>query len=343
MGLYLRDLPDFTLEDLANELHTTDRSWGGVPHEIDVIREGNQLTALNIGGNHLPVTQDGLELLAGFFGAPRSFFTKKLDAETQQLVLRHLLAHDTTQLSIRYGDDGLHEIHRAGQTRIEPRQIADVAIKVLTPQAQVAQWHVDPDGLQIDVIVPEGYDRGIGGDPQVDDITRGGLRFRQDRKNNLAPGVNSFLYRLICTNGMVVPETGLSLDARGSTVDSLLAELEMAAEHAFSQVEQQMEHFYALRNNPIDGDVTGALRQMAQERGLPDRTIMSLLRRVPDQLSAEALGHPPTVFDAVNLITNTANDPAYRQRRGTREQLEIAGGSMVREVVSRCTNCHQAL
>lgn len=340
--LYLRDPSGETLQSLADELSTNDETWGGVTSEVHVERQG-EILALTFGRNTVPVTKDGMEQIASFLDVPRNFLLTRLDSEMQQYVLNGLLERNAANLGIRYSEGGVHEVYKPDRVRIDPRQIVDAAIKVMPLSAPVVEWSCDPDELMFDVMVPEDFDAAIGGDPQINDISRGGLRFFQDRKNNHAPSVASYIYRLACTNGMVVPDTGLKIDARGSTVEAVLAELELAAEHAFNQVEEQIEHFYALRNQQIEGDVTQAVLQVARERGLPDRTGMTLARRVPDQLTSEALGHDPTMFDLVNLITNQANAPALRGRRGPRRQLMMAGGALVREVHDRCSNCHQVI
>lgn len=339
---YLRELPGTDLATLANELNTDDNQWGGVTNELEVVLEGDILAFQMPGRSAIPATVDGVEQIATFIGVPRAF-ALNLPPDMQRYLLQELLRRNPANVGIRYTDNGIHEVFKPDRVRLEPRQIVSTAISVLGADAPLVEWRCDSDELLIDVVVPENADYGIGGDPQINDISRGGLRFRQDRKNNHAPTVNSYLYRLACTNGMVVPESGLTLDARGSTVPVLLAELELAAQHAFRQVEEQMEHFYAMRERRVEGDVTQAVIQVARERGLPDRTGMMLARRVPDQLNPSVLGREVTEFDLVNLITNQANDPALRGRFGTRRQLEQAGGRLVREVHDRCGNCHQVI
>lgn len=341
MALYMRDLPGTTLRDLAEEYNTTTNQWGGPTTEMDVRLDSDQVT-FAFGGTEVPATADGMEQLASFVGIPRAFLLD-LDPDMQQYNLREMLRRNPANLTVRYDDSGVHEVYKPERVRLEPAQIIDKAIAVMTENALIVEQSIDSDELFFDVMVPHGFDRGLGGDPQVNDITNGGLRFYQNRKQNLAPSVNTFLFRLICTNGMMVPETGLTVDARGQSVEQVLAELEMAAERAFSQVEEQIAHFYGMRQQVIEGDVTQTVVRVAQERGLPDRTAMALSRRVPELLDPEFLGHAPSMFDVVNLITNQANHPDMRGRRRPRRTLELAGGSLVREVHDRCGTCHQTL
>lgn len=341
MALYLRDLPGRTLRTLADEVNIDDSLWGGVTTEMDVRIEDDRMY-FTFGTEQVPATADGMEQLASFVDVPRNYLAR-IEPDMQQFNLSHMLRRNPANVAVRYTEDGIHEVYKPDRVRLEPRQIVDKAIGVMGEEAELVESVVDSDELFFDVMVPEDFDRAVGGDLQTGDITRGGLRFSQDRKHNHAPQVNTFLFRLLCTNGLVVPETGLTLDARGSTVDSLLAELEMAAERAFSQVEEELEHFYGLRQQRVEGDVTQTVLRVAQEQGLPDRTAMALSRRVPDQLNPEILGHEVSMFDVVNLITNQANHPDIRNRRNSRRALESAGGNLVRSVADRCGTCHQQI
>jgi hypothetical protein len=340
MALYLRDEPTLTLRGLADELTIDTRQWGGVTSEIEVKLNGEQMT-LAFGGHEVPATVDGIEAFCTFMSIPRNFYLG-LDLDMQQELLAELLHRRTANLTLHFRDDGVYEAHPPRRVRIAPQQVAEVAIKKLGEDARVVDWWCDDD-LRIDVTVPDDFDVAIGGDWEVGDITRGGLRFTQSRKNNLAPAVNSYLYRLVCTNGMEVPETGTRVEARGGTVESVLAELELAADHAFRQVEEQIRHFYNLRTQRIEGDVTQAVVQIAAERGLPESTQIHLAHRVPSELDVEELGHEVSMFDVINLITNMANDPRLRHRRGPRRALESAGGTLVQHEADRCSHCHQVL
>lgn len=344
--LYLREPSGLRLRELADELHTDDNVWGGTTNEVRIAQDTGDGLTLTFGRHQVPATRDALEQLGTFLNVPRNFLLTRLGEypDLQQQMLQELLSRDPANIQMRFTDGGVHEVFRPSRVRLEPRAIVERIMRIVPEESDVIEWWSDSDDLRFDVAVPMDFDRGVGGDRQVDDISRGGLRVHQDRKNNHAPNVESYIYRLACTNGMVVPDpAGISVDARGATVDVILAELELAAERAFSQVEQQIEHFYEMRQQRIEGDVTQAVIQVAQERGLPDRTAMTLSRRVPDQLNPDTLGREPTMFDLVNLITNQANDPHLRNRRGPRAALERAGGTLVREQHDRCGTCHQTL
>lgn len=171
------------------------------------------------------------------------------------------------------------------------------------------------------------------------DLTRGGIRVGMDSKHNLAPWVQPYQYRLACTNGMETMDAGLRVDARGSSVEEVLAEFEAAADRAFRRVEDEIAAFYEMRNQRVANPERTLIR-MAQERGLPDRTVVTLAERVPSMIGEDGSA---SMFDLVNLLTNQANDPRIRNRAGARRTLEQVGGSFVTEHKERCSHCQHAL
>lgn len=341
MPLFLRDAPSQTLGDLADSLHVDVQDWGGSSTELEVI-DRNGALSIRIKDEEVPATQDGIEQLASFTSVPRSYLLD-IDPDMQAYNLNARLRRNPANVRVRFTEDGISEVLKPERLWFEPKALVDVAMNVLGPEADVVDWYCDPDDFLLDVAVPEGFDRGVGGDPEVNDITRGGVRVGQNRKGYHAPWAATFLYRLACTNGMEIPEVGHKIDARKNDVDGVLMELEMAARHAFDLVEGKIHHFYELRNQRIEGDVTQAVLRIAREQGLPDRTALALADRVPDQLDPEVLGHPPSVFDITNLFTNWANNPELRSRRIPRRTLERAGGAIVQQEHDRCRHCQQVL
>jgi hypothetical protein len=79
---------------------------------------------------------------------------------------------------------------------------------------------------------------------------------------------------------------------------------------------------------------------MAGEAGLPQRTVLNIAERLPDMVE-----NPRNVsmFELVNLITNTANDPSIRNRIAVRRMLEQAGGQQVTSHIARCNHFQSRL
>lgn len=346
--MFLRETTGKTLSQVADDLNSEFRSWGGVGMEIHPHLDADvpTFTLGNTNGTEVVADAESIKALAPFVGVPAKSLLS-LDADVRQMLMTEQLRRQPQNLQVRYDDHGIREVFKASEMRFEPRAVAETAMHVMDPGAPVIDFVHSPDELLFDVTVTPDSDYGVGGDVETDpqgrrvgDITRGGLRFFMDRKNNRAPGVQPYLFRLVCTNGMEVPDRSLRLDARGNTVDAVLAELESMAQQAFGQVEDQIRAFYELRNERIEGDVTQRMLQLARERNLPDRVAHQLATRIPELDENEG---PTTMFDLVNLITNQANRPDLRNSFSRRRTLEMTGGTLIDEHHARCSHCQRAL
>lgn len=327
------------LSELADDFATNVTEWGGGAHQVSVALASSD-PIITFGEHEVPATETGLAALATFFNVPAKFLLR-IEPDEQDFVLNHRIDRsEERDLTINYREGGVLDVLKAGQRKIPAEAIVETAMKVLPGESLVVEAWSDPDDLRIDIVVPDGFDRGIGGDARVGDLTKGGLRFGQNRKQNLAPWVQTFLYRLACTNGMEVPNLGLKVDARGESVEEVLAVMEAKAQLAFAAVEAEIESFYSLRNEPVGDDRTGVLRRVAQDAGLPDRTVGQLEDFLPEIIED---GAEASMFDLVNTITNLANHESLMNRRGPRRQLQQAGGGVIGVHTERCNLCHQRL
>lgn len=331
--MFLRPAPDLTLTDLMDRLDTGATAVSVATREIAIDPLQN---SIRVGTREIPADMDSLEALGAWVDFPAPFL-KRLDPDLRGDWLNTLLQRANSQAVVKLTDHGILTVHEPNAVSIEPRRIVEVASRVVAPEADVIEYGISPSQFDLDVASPEGLmDRG---DPRVGDITRGGVRFFQNLRQNLAPSVQPYMYRLICTNGMEVPNAGLKIDARGQSVDEVIAALEVAAQRAFAQVEQDIAHFYELREQPVQNP-DRTLARVARERGLSDR----LRIRALDTLSSiEEEGRQVTMFDIINHVTNMANDPTVR-RRGVRLELERFGGGAVQSAHDeRCRVCSSRL
>lgn len=336
--MFLRDNPTSTLLDvrqsLETDVETIQRSTGEM--RLDLTDE----KTLSFANSEIviPMDTEGITALGNWLDVPSKFLTR-LESDLQETLLTNLIQRHPATGNFVFNNDGLVTVREPNAKFFEPRRIVDRVLNVMDPTSPVIDHWNNLDEFRLDVVVPEGFDRGIGGDPAVGDLTRGGIRVGMDSKHNLAPWVQPYQYRLVCTNGMETMDAGLKVDARGSSVDEVLAEFEAAADRAFRRVEDEIAAFYEMRNQRVENPERTLIR-MAQERGLPDRTVVTLAERVPSITDDDG---STTMFDLINLLTNQANDPRIRSRAGARRTLEQVGGSFVTEHKDRCTHCQSAL
>lgn len=341
--MHVKELPGITLSELADQVDIRLEHWGGAVSEIRPhVDEEQPFLEMGQGGPQVALEDAGAaSALAHFVGIPVAFY-ERLTPDAQQFLLDHQVQHaEDENVRVSYRDGTIVEVHQAERQRVAASQLVEVAMHVIDPEAPVVDWWSDLADFRLDVAVPEGFDRGIGGDPAVGDITRGGIRIGQDRRKNLAPTVQPYLYRLACTNGMEVPDASLKVSAKGRTVDEVLIMLEGEARRAFGRVEADIQAYYDLRTHPLPTEAGVYLRRIAKEMRFPDRSIAHLEVLL---LSLEpANGEFLTEWDLINFITNEANDPSLEHSRGPRSQLQRAGGTLVRDHARRCDTCYHRI
>lgn len=345
--MFINMLSGTTLDDLAEEYDQHMEVWGGPTRDLRFNLEANGIQTvphIAVGTAEIPVTKTGLASLGDFLGIPPKFLLR-IDPDEQQALLRtrsQRAKHE--EVTLYYQSGGLREVRKAHETRVRPERLIDSVLKFFPGNSPIVEHFNTPDELRVDVIYPEGFEHGIGGDPRIGDITRGGIRLGQDRKHNLAPYVQPFLYRLQCTNGMEIPDEGLKITSRGAQEAEIEALFEAAISQAVERLEADIAAFYDLRNQSLGPDPTGALHRAATEQRVPLRTIGRMEDLVPALMEEVGeSGGDITMFDMVNLMTNQANDPAMASNRSGRRKLQTAGGTLVNDHAERCNMCHSRL
>lgn len=316
------------------------------PHEIEFHLNSADPT-IKVLDKEYPATDTALQSFGDLLQIPSAFMKRtkdKVKGETLDALMTDLLAN-TLLKDARVVTRGefIQDIEEWGRKALQPVQLVDAVGNALGTDARVTRLIDTPGSFGFDVRVPENSDKGVFGSGtarasdgrEVDDITAGGVRVGLNIKQGLAPSIEEYLYRLVCTNGMTVADTGLKVDARGQTVDEVLRDVEEMAQIAFGRAERSIEHFYDLKTQRVE-NVERSLGAIAREQGLPDRSLVALMRLA----AGEDLPDEPTMFDVVNLVTNFANSPQVRNDGG-RLLLEGAGGAVVSDHATRCGHCQQ--
>lgn len=342
---YRQDLAT-TVTDLRDTLAS--RAEGGeyvrvAPDEIEFHLDATDPT-ITVKDFEVRADETSLDVLGSFLSVPSAFMKRMVantSGTTQNLLLGEILRNSVRKdmaVNVNQSHTGLIEIDEwGGHVGIKPYQVLDAILPAFSGHTpMVARLIDEPHQFAFDAYSPfDAENFGIGGDFAEGDLTAAGVRIDVNLKQGLAPSVQPYTYRRFCTNGMETPMAGVKIDARGQSVEEVLAELESMAQLAFAQAEKDVEHFYELRNQPVDNPER-AITAIARERGIPNRSTMAIL-----QLAAgEDLPDDPSMFDVVNLITNYANAPAVN-RDGGRLILERAGGAVVSDHASRCGHCQQ--
>ena len=347
--MFMRPNLDTSLGDLDTMLKERTSDLEEVrahPNEI-TFHLGATDPEIKVGKKSFPATPTALGEFTDLLQIPTAFFkraTEKVDGAVLDPVLNQMLANTLLKdAKVRTKGGFIQEVSEWGKASIEPHQIVKAASNVFGADSPIERLVDTPAFFGFDVRAPEGGGSGVvengtalnSEGNRVGDVTTGGVRLGLNIKQGLAPTVEEYLYRLVCTNGMVRPDSGLKVDARGQTVEEVLMEIEGLAELAFSRAERSIQHFYDLRQQRVSNPER-AIRTLAREQGIPNRSMVALL----DLAASEEMPDDASMFDVVNLVTNFANSPQIRNDGG-RTLLEGAGGAVVADHAARCGHCQQ--
>lgn len=330
----LREAPLDTLEDLANQWAIGHATWGGPLSTVTFDLEAEK-PLIRLGDHEIAATKTGVSAIAHHLGVPPKFIERVMPDEKQWILSRRVERVEEQNVNIAYSEAGILEIYKSGQRRIEPGEIVESLGAVMPWKSLVRDAILTTDELRIDCFVPDGHEHR-GGDKKVGDITAGGLTCGMDRKHNLAPWVQTFVYRLACTNGMVIPDSTMKFDSRGMDEMDVLASLRAEMRRGYDRVMNDIATYYDMRDQKVAKDHTGVLRRMALDAGLPERVVGAMENILPAEIDGN---DDVSMFDIVNVITNQANN--FDAGSSTFRNLQIAGGGMVNDHAERCSNCHQ--
>lgn len=335
--MYLRELPETTLDDLYNSLDAHTRAVAVDTSTISVDLTGDD-PLLRFGDHTVEATDHNLKVVGDWVDVPGKFLERLPDDLAENLVNGLASRSPGRPAVFRVGDgDVIARVDTPDALVFEPRRLVEGAINSIGPSAPVLESWTDRKVFTFDTIVHENFDRGTYGDPQVGDLSRAGVRVVLDMQHSLSPSVQRLIYRLICTNGMVVPVPELKIDARGKDVDAVLADYDFSFALAWEGAEHAIEEFYALREQPVENPERVLVRIDA-EHGL-GRSLEPILASAP----AIGGGSGATMFDVVNAITNEANAPDLINRLSIRRSLQVVGGQVVVDHAARCPRCASAL
>lgn len=332
----LRTMSGYTLGEVADRLNSNrENTWTGPTYEIEVQLEGED-PFYGFDGIEIPATTQGTEALAAFAGIPKPFIMK-LDPDERQYLLRTRLERmEKPSTMLYWTESGISEARPANEVRVDVADLVEQTLRVLPEDSVVDTWWSDSQEFRVDVVVPDEYsETHIHGDKQVGDLTKGGVRIGQDRQHNLAPWVQPYLLRLVCTNGMEVPDYGLKVEARKLQADEIVSLFGHEVQRAFDRVEGDLRSFYDLRNQEFAGAGGAVVLKIAREAGLPERTSRELAASYDEEQESN-------MFNVVNHITERANAIANRRSSSLRN-LQTAGGRMVYDHSRRCGECFSRL
>ena len=324
--MHIRELPSTTLADLDLAWKNRDREWtsDACVATVDFPRDVRVEPTVLLGDHEITLDEKATDLLCAFYQIPTAYF-RRITAEERHYVMNMRMNHAEGEVTITYNDHGVTDVRKPTKPRLEAEEFVRIAHRLYPASSTVLDAWVTADELRLDVLGRHAED-GIWG----------GLRFGQNRKQNLAPTVAPILLHEDTSTVIEIPDPSLKIDARGVSVDRIGERLAAEALRADARLTQDADHLLALARNAIAGDRIMRLHRIAAEHKLP-------VRPLADITVALSRNDEPSMLDMALAIANTANAPKILQdpdKRKLRATLQAIAGAVVVDEAERCTSCH---
>lgn len=324
--MFVRETSTTTLADLDRAWKNYDREWTSEA-SVPRVRFPEDLRVepkLLLGDHEITLDEKAIELLCAFYQVPTAYF-RRITAEERHFVMNARMDHALGEITVTYNDRGVTDVRKPSKPRLEAEEFVRIAHRLYSASAIVLDAWVTADELRLDVL-----------DREVEDGVWGGLRFGQNRKQNLAPTVAPLLWHEETTTVVEIPDPSLKIDARGVSIDKIGERLGAEALRADARLPKDAEHLMAMGSTSIGGDRIIRLHRIAAEHRLPVRPLADIT------VSLSRTGDP-TMLDLVLTIGNTANAPKVLQdpdKRKLRSTLQSIAGAVVVDEAARCESCH---
>lgn len=167
------------------------------------------------------------------------------------------------------------------------------------------------------------------------DVWWGGIQIQNSLAGDGQTAVEGFLYRMLCTNGMIdtgPTAAGWSRKTGGQNPDDVYAWARQAVDDVLGGLENSFDAVQSAAHEDIEGDVAQTIRDVFSEHRVP----ATLQRGVLDEL---ADNDHLTMYGLMNAVTASANAdliPAHQQL------LMRTGGEVARHA-ERCQACRRIL
>lgn len=233
-------------------------------------------------------------------------------------------------------------VHKPGLIVLPLDRVADVVTSILDPSFEVISLIRNDTLFQIDIAtdhqVEVAPDDRIDDRRQVGDITRGGIRIISNPSEQMPPVVQTYLHRLVCTNGLVSSESEGTIKLKGNTIDSIFVEMEAACRRVLGDLDHKLAEYASLATQFPPGSPVRFAYQLLREgkfsRAVSDK-VMERVNILPDDAS---------IYDVLQVFTELANSGAVNHK--TMTKLQELGGQMAfrtEQVVHRCGQCERLL
>ena len=218
----------------------------------------------------------------------------------------------------------------------------DRAVAKLTEQYEADSLYVDVSKLAhslrrtfLQFVIPAESRRMVESGTQHDDWWWGGVQVQNSLTAESQTRVAGYLFRPICTNGMVDtgPSAGAwSRRAAGSDAEDVYSWAERAVEDALGGLEHTFDLVQATASHGLEGEMGDVVGDVFDQFRLPAR---SRSRVIDGLVESDDL----SMYAVLNAVTQAANDADNPEEA----QVLMSTGGDLAQHSERCDSCHRIM
>lgn len=331
-----------TARELADQEATVERIE--VPaRQVALDTEGQ----LRIGDVVYPLSNQAAHQLWQGAGCPESV-RDRMSGKTRAAVFEELFSQRVDeervpgQLRLMVGQTGTVEGYTdASLIDVRPSQLVQSTLDVLPEGLSAEEVLVGQQKVAPTLIALKCYVEAIQSEPRKGDVVYGGIDLLQSLTDDGAIQVKSYLHRLACSNGAIVPvligeqqARIRRLPHRTHTVDDVCHQVRRVADGAWRQLEAKLGNLQTLlQHPPVTEDFVRGLRT---RYSLNEQVIGSVLAAM-EQDEMEPTGSQYDFFNALSRIATHHFDLEDRMQR----RLMDAAGEWSQRYANQCGQCGQ--
>ena len=284
------------LEQLAPMLGTTARPVEHGPGTRIIQADGGALALrTGSGARAREISDAGANSLFRFVGMER--LERQLEPATRAKVATELLAARGRYALLLQGDQ-VTDFAKAGEYRpLNPERVIDQVGRTI-PEADFARVLLLPHHtVQLEIV---GADTGVVGVPgtheRVNDLVRAGVSIGFSPIGTIQPLIQSYVSRLVCTNGMVTTDV-LRQFTFGGEGDNVWQFFRQGIRDSYGAMGRIVERWNQLAAEQVaPQDRAMILTALLKEAGFSKETALAVQSRALEEV-------PGTMYDMLQLVT----------------------------------------
>ena len=314
------------LEKLEPIRHTTTRQVEHTPRTRVLVQPGQVVIRPGSGGQLVPLSENGVKAMTKFVGLPQSL-CKELSPDLFSRVATELLGRKE-----RYNlllDDGQVE------NFIEYRGVRNLPVERVL--STIERTIPNCDYQRVNILGNHSAMLEIVGTKQEavrrGDLVRAGAMLSFSPINTIMPSVQSYVLRLVCSNGVTSKTVLAEFTGGGGEGDDVWSWFRQSVRAAYQSVGNIVNRYKQMIQERIPADQrAGVLEELLRQAGITGREA--------EAVRAQAIQEPPrNSYDMMNLITWASSHIVQSPQRIQRALNASATFTSEREHASICPLC----